>query len=344
MRILLAGQRRGYNIESCLARALEQLGHDVFFFDVLKSLPVIRTHQALRTLAESLYSFRRSVMSSSISEMNLRLLRVVSYVAPDNVIVIKGAFILPENVTRIRSEFGAHCTLWAFDDVRLFNSVLKHVASSYDLVATTVTGNISRLNERGVRNVVHLQPACDPLVHRRLELSPEDVQKYGADLSFTGSFQRSRALLLAKLANFDLRVWGDYWFPFLVPKEIRNKLTRRSAYGEELIKVLNASKVILNVHAMNDINSGVRANMRVFEATGCGSFLLTDNAEGIKSLYENGKEVVCYNDSKELVELADYYLSSPKEREEIALRGQKKALERHTYVSRAKTLLSFARP
>lgn len=82
--------------------------------------------------------------------------------------------------------------------------------------------------------------------------------------------------------------------------------------------------------------------MRVFEATGYGSFLLADNAQGIRDLYEIGKEVVCYNDSRDLAELARYYLSNDEERVQIAMRWQRKALGRHTYVNRAKTILSVA--
>lgn len=77
----------------------------------------------------------------------------------------------------LRKEVRAYCIRWAFDDVRLFNSVVKHVAESYDLLATTVTGNIPRLKELGAKNVLHLQPTCDPAVHRRLQLTLEDVRK-----------------------------------------------------------------------------------------------------------------------------------------------------------------------
>lgn len=69
----MAGLRRGYNIESCLVRALERLGHEVFFFDIMHDLPLIRTHQIFRSLGESSHLLRKTLMHSGISEMDSEL-------------------------------------------------------------------------------------------------------------------------------------------------------------------------------------------------------------------------------------------------------------------------------
>ena len=57
---------------------------------------------------------------------------------------------------------------------------------------------------------------------------------------------------------------------------------------------------------------------RNFEVPGCGGFVLTDRAENLESYYTPGKEVVCFGDTEELVELARHYLAHEEERAAIA--------------------------
>jgi spore maturation protein CgeB len=57
----------------------------------------------------------------------------------------------------------------------------------------------------------------------------------------------------------------------------------------------------------------MKANMRVYEALGCGSFLLTDHANGIEDLFQVGKEIIIYNND-DLLEKIDYYLSNKREK------------------------------
>jgi spore maturation protein CgeB len=127
-------------------------------------------------------------------------------------------------------------------------------------------------------------------------------------------------------------VYGDYWNYFWPGKG-----TNRAISGPEMVKAFNASKIVLNVHADSDLDNKV--NTRTFEATGCRSFLLTDRGYGMDEYFKIGQEVVCYDDERNLVELAKYYLSADKERKEISARGQERAYSNHTYTSRLSEML-----
>jgi spore maturation protein CgeB len=81
-----------------------------------------------------------------------------------------------------------------------------------------------------------------------------------------------------------------------------------------------------------------KANMRAFEATGCGAFLLTEKPYGLEKLFTIGKELVA-RDEEELTDLVKFYLDAEDEREEVALRGMERALEKHTYQQRTMNLL-----
>jgi len=73
---------------------------------------------------------------------------------------------------------------------------------------------------------------------------------------------------------------------------------------------------------------------RNFEVPGCGGFLLAGNVEDLESYYEIGKEVVCFDDNKDLIEKIKYYLAHGDERAAIAQRGYERTIRDHTYARR----------
>jgi spore maturation protein CgeB len=115
-----------------------------------------------------------------------------------------------------------------------------------------------------------------------------------------------------------------------------NKFTGRSVWGEELVKVYNASKIVINIHSPQPVPI-----MRDYEVTGCGAFLLTDYANGMENIFELGKELVCFGNATELKDNAIYYLSNQDKIQEIAKRGQQRAYRDHTYAIRMRELLKF---
>jgi spore maturation protein CgeB len=106
-----------------------------------------------------------------------------------------------------------------------------------------------------------------------------------------------------------------------------------------MMKVFNSAKIVLNIHVEDDLP--YKVNMRTFEATGCGTFLLTDYAYGIDEVFKVGEELIVYNDEDELIELVKYYLNSEEKRREISSKAQKRAYEEHTYNQRIASLISI---
>jgi spore maturation protein CgeB len=80
-------------------------------------------------------------------------------------------------------------------------------------------------------------------------------------------------------------------------------------------------------------------NMRLYEATGVGSLLITDRKDNLGNLFEVGKEVVAYSTQEEASELIRHYLAHPDEAEAIAKAGQARTLRDHTYKRRMDELV-----
>ena len=66
-----------------------------------------------------------------------------------------------------------------------------------------------------------------------------------------------------------------------------------------------------------------------------------DHRSHLSELFEPGKELVCFETREDLREKIRYYLSHPDERMRIALNGQKRAREDHTYQKRMSQALEW---
>jgi spore maturation protein CgeB len=103
-----------------------------------------------------------------------------------------------------------------------------------------------------------------------------------------------------------------------------------------MYRVLRDSRIILNQHI--DMAGDHANNLRLFEATGVGSMLLTDAKADLGELFDEGREVVAYRSASDCRELLDYYLINEDARRAIAAAGQRRTLRDHTYAKRIREL------
>jgi len=78
--------------------------------------------------------------------------------------------------------------------------------------------------------------------------------------------------------------------------------------------------------------------MRLFEATGVGSCLVTDHKKNIKDLFEPDHEVITFKTDIEAVAKIRWLIEHPEKRREIASAGQQRTLKEHTFEKRAAIL------
>jgi hypothetical protein len=121
--------------------------------------------------------------------------------------------------------------------------------------------------------------------------------------------------------------------PFLPVHPLLGRHLRPGVFGLDMFRVLRDSSVTFNRHLNISVHSS--SNMRMFEATGVGTCLLTDHMERTARLFEPDYEVVTYRSAEECAEKALYLLEHPAQRGEIALAGQRRALKDHNYDLRA---------
>lgn len=173
---------------------------------------------------------------------------------------------------------------------------------------------------------------------RVLKSIPKQKKIYNC--TFVGGISRhhsSGIKILSEVAEREkLDIFG-YGKSYLKKGSELYKMHRGEAWGREMYKVMMQSNMTINRHV--NVAGQYANNMRMFEATGSGTLLLTDDKINNNSLFEVGKEVVVYKSSEDLIDKIKYFSLHSREREKIAKSGQAKTLKDHNYKTRMKEML-----
>lgn len=102
---------------------------------------------------------------------------------------------------------------------------------------------------------------------------------------------------------------------------------RPAVFGKEMYQTMADSAVSLNCHI--DAAGASAGNIRLFEATGVGSCLLTDWKSNLHEFFEADREVVTFRSREECVDKLTFLTQNPRQREAIARSGQQRTLKEH---------------
>jgi len=208
--------------------------------------------------------------------------------------------------------------------------------TGYDLVISSLPNLIEYFHGLGMASELS-RFAFEPAVLPRLRHRGQDIP-----VSFVGSLSRAhraRVRFLEHLcSSLDVRVWGNGVDGLPQRSPIRSRYMG-TAWGIEMYQILQASKMTLNHHI--GIAESYANNMRLYEATGVGTLLITDWKVNLHEVFEPGREVVAYRSPEECAEMIEYYLDHDGERQAVARAGQSRTLREHTYYHRAGELVGI---
>lgn len=233
------------------------------------------------------------------------------------------------------------------------------VMREWDLALSCIPDLVTKFRSAGIV-AHHVDHAFDARILDQLA-PPKNLPRF----SFLGSvvkragFHESRERLLVRLlSETPLEIWSSgarseglravreqLWS--LARRVLRRRsveplhplIARRARpplFGLEMFQKLRDSEVTLNTHI--DLSSRNASNMRLFEATGVGTCLLTDRKDDLARLFEPDREVVTYGCADEAAEKYRYLAANPEERSSIAAAGQSRTLRDHNFDNRAKRI------
>jgi len=209
---------------------------------------------------------------------------------------------------------------------------------NYDLILSSLPNLVEAINKLGVRSE-YFPIAFEATLLQKLVKSP--IKKYNiTHIGGYGPVHNERNKILEYAAR---KVKIDFWGYGINNLEKGSPILRNyhgEAWGLEMYEILRQSKITLTGH-ITKVAGDYANNMTLFEATGCGTMLITDYKSNLHELFDINKEIVTYRSPGELVKKIKYYLTHENERNKIALAGQKKTLKDHTYLNRMKLLIKI---
>lgn len=110
------------------------------------------------------------------------------------------------------------------------------------------------------------------------------------------------------------------------------KSSKPPVFGYDMYQLISKAKICFNIHG--EVADKCAGNIRLFEATGLGSCLVTDWKDNITDLFLPGKEIITYKSVEECIEKVKWLNAHPSECEAIAKAGQNKTLTEHTFEKR----------
>ena len=194
----------------------------------------------------------------------------------------------------------------------------------YDIFFTTKSYNVHELKSLGCKRVEFIGNSYYPRNHKPMELSNEEIARYGGRVGFIGAWEEERADSMLKIAQAGhlVRIWGAGW------ERIRKRhsnliVENRALWGAEYAKAICAFDI--NLGFLRKINRDLQT-IRSVEIPACGGFMLAERTDEHLILFEEGIEAEFFGSDDELVEKVKYYLAHPDKRETIAAAGRKRCL------------------
>lgn len=204
---------------------------------------------------------------------------------------------------------------------------------NYDLIATSLPNFVDQFKRRGVR-ALYNQLGFSSKVLASVPEAARDL-----DVTFVGSLSSQHAdriRLLEFLAErTNLNIWGIGIEGVSKESSIRG-CYRGQAWGREMFGIFRRSKIVINQHI--GIADSFANNMRLYEATGCGTTLVTDRKTNLHELFDIGSEVIDFGDPAECLTRIDGLLGEPSRCAAIGNQGQMRTCRDHTYIQRTAEL------
>lgn len=261
----------------------------------------------------------------------------VIYNRPDVVFVVSGTLI-PHEVYRellaIRRELRRPFVLALYLTECPYVDDMQEMFVQYaDVLLLNDKYSLKRFDPQGNHYVEYLPHSFNPKVH--YPGNGEDGlldDKYKSDIVFGGTAFKERVDLLASIdwGGVDLKLLGTWheWANTDEGRKIKPYLTSSSVTVNnfELAEYYRGAKIALNIHRTREDVDGNGQELdnyldaysigpRLYEASACGSFILTDYRKEAEDLF--GDTIEFFDNADQLSEKIAYWLDPANEQERI---------------------------
>ncbi|MCX5855327.1 MAG: glycosyltransferase [Deltaproteobacteria bacterium] len=336
-----------YGIDTDIKDAFEALGFKTLLINHVPFTILESVASKIGTKLPMLKPIFNPILKASLIKENKEFLSVVSKERPDLLFIIKGDFVFPATLEKIKEVLSCPVVGYVWDepfythnnnqdDYRKSN--FKNCVLWYDFIFVFDTFYIDEIKRQGAKNVRYLPLATNPNRYSEITVTDQDRHVYAYDVCFIGLPFENRVEIFENLRNYKIGVFGDHWAKYFMLKGMKTPAYYKGkATGETVNKIYLSSKIVLNIHHPHSIEG---LNTRTFDIPACGAFEIVDYKKNVEKHFEIDKEMVTFRNINELKSKTDFYLKNDDLRKTISERGKKRVLSEHTWVHRANEVIT----
>lgn len=263
-----------------------------------------------------------------------QLLAALERANPELVLVILGNQLSPKTVELLRARTRAPIVCWCQDSMTTLGRQYV-LGAHYDAVFLKDRYMVEQFSSMLRSTAFHYLPeACNPRVHRTIELDARQQREFGCDVMIAGTLYYFRQEVLEALASFDVKIYGQR--PGWLIDRLTGRHVGREVMGDDKARASRAATVALNTIHFSEVDA---LNCRAFELAGCGAFQLVSARPVLREHFRIGEEVETFADVDDLVDKVRWYVREPAAARRIADAGQRRAHAEHTFSRRLDSLI-----
>ncbi len=336
-RIVLIGAFAPGHLPASLASAFERLDYEVFRFDADRAYFEAGPGARNRFI-------RRALRRLFWNRLNQSTFEIIHSVRPAFVLAVKGTYLHPETIRRVRRESGVPFANYYADNPycgRPWNPRksstqrrdLIQALREYTRVWIWERGMAKRLVADGVA-AEYLPFGVDPEISRPSE--PAVCAECGQwhQVVFIGQHSDKRQAHIAAVRLHSVALWGGRWQRAASVLEGHVQIHQRATFGADCAKLYSGAAVSLNV--VDDLNMPGH-NMRTFEITGSGGLMLSTYTAEQAEFFPEDEAALYYRDPAEIDEQIGRALQEPRWADRLRQQAVAIAADHH-YTKRARAI------
>ena len=208
---------------------------------------------------------------------------------------------------------------WCTDDSWKYKQHSKFFAPHFDLMVTTYEEFLPKYAAQDTNALF-----CSWAVPIQWLKKPKRADECKYTVSFVGAAHGDRKEKVDKLRELgiEIKCFGYGWDNGVID-------------AEDIPKIFNDSIISLNFANSSGEN---QIKARVFEVTGSGGFLLTEDAKNLDSIFSANEIAICH-DIEDCAQKIHYYLAHFEQRDLMVFNSFEVTSQNHTYVDRLKSII-----
>lgn len=328
MKVLIIGQFGIERFASHISQNLDDMGHQTCNLEVSPlSNNSQKFLQRLNYIYENLEYSQRFFAK--------RLSAAIERFSPD-MIISTYDYLTPSHVKNIKNQTSAPIVLWYPDSIAGF-SKSYFMNADYDFIFFKDPFIVMRFKDILSSRVYYMPECFNPIVHK--QENKFDIKKYCCDITTAGNLHPYRIQFFKNLLDLglDIKIWGFPPAKWSKWKTIQPLFQNKPVFDSEKVFAFQSSKIVLNNLLYSEVYG---LNVRAFEIAGSKAFQLIDYREGLRDLFQEGKEIISFSGLEDLKDKIKFYLNEPGLRKKISEAAYEAAISKHTYKHRLELIES----